>query len=739
MKKRFDRKFWAATATAAGTAAAAGLAVRMIRNCHHRLVSSAGEELLEKAASRGKTYHGRTAETTDMPAEGISRNGEAGSIASEKSDRAVSEIWNYYPRPQMRRDSFYSLNGSWKLNGQKILVPFPPQSLLSGYRGSVGTHLTYSREFILPGGFACPREASLPREASFPGEVAYSGEMDPLKWKGGRILLHFGAVDQVAEVFLNGNLLGRHEGGYLPFSYDVTEYVKEGTNRIDEKAIDTLSVHYPYGKQRKARGGMWYTPVSGIWQSVWMECVPQVYIAGLKVTADTQKVRVSVKSSNEGCCNAEKSFANSTRSVSARDTESTATHNMESTTTRKIEGIVTSDTESIAANNAENVAACNTEGTAKDGITVTITLHDGTRYTVQSAGTKAEIDLTEIKLADGKAYQPVLWNTEHPYLYQMSVTMGEDTVTSYFGLRTIEVKKVDGIPRVCLNGEPIFLHGVLDQGYFCDGIYLPAKEEEYEQDVLRMKALGMNLLRKHIKIEPECFYYYCDAHGVLVMQDMVNNGFYSWIRDTALPTLGFCRKKDGRSWHGRKRRDFFARHMADTIEHLYNHPCIIAYTIFNEGWGQFESDDMYRQAKKIDNTRLYDATSGWFSQMESDFDSQHIYFRKLEIPEKPEKPLLVSECGGYSLRVPGHFYTKYARYGYGACKGRTELTMRIKKLYDETILPAIPGGLCGCIYTQLSDVEDEVNGFYTYDRKVCKVEPEVMKEIAERLEEASSS
>ena len=231
--------------------------------------------------------------------------------------------------------------------------------------------------------------------------------------------------------------------------------------------------------------------------------------------------------------------------------------------------------------------------------------------------------------------------------------MGEDFVETYFALREIAVHKINEVNRVCLNGEPIFLNGVLDQGYFCDGIYLPAKEKEYERDILRMKELGINMLRKHIKIEPECFYYYCDLHGMLVMQDMVNNGSYSFIRDTALPTIGMQKRDDTKHYVRGEVKEIFEKHMVETQKHLYNHPCIIAYTIFNEGWGQFESDRMYEWAKQTDATRLYDATSGWFAQTKSDFDSYHVYFGDNK-PIPDERPMLLSEFGGYSYMVPGH-------------------------------------------------------------------------------------
>ncbi|WP_251205182.1 MFS transporter [Acetatifactor aquisgranensis] len=665
--------FLAALAAAAVTLAALGLIFRMMRRGHHRLMSRCGERLLGEM-KRGES----TADISER--DGTASEGTGTKSGSGRSDAGAADVkkpghvWDSYPRPQMRRESYLCLNGVWNLNGQSILVPFPPQSQLSGYQGRVGTKLVYEKTFAL------------------------SEEFLAQKAHGKRVLLHFGAVDQMAEVFLNGHFAGRHEGGYLPFWFDVTEYLEDGENRLLVKAEDTLSALYPYGKQRKARGGMWYTPVSGIWQSVWMECVPQAYIERLDVTADTRNVRIAVVSSTGGGV-------------------------------RGMNGGL--------GDVAERPDCADRESDDISDITVTIKLHDGSLYTVRAGkdSDALEIDLARIRLGDGSEYQPLLWTPEHPYLYEMTVAMGEDRVTSYFGLRTIEVKQIGGIPKVCLNGNPIFLHGVLDQGYFCDGLYLPAEAEEYEQDILRMKELGINLLRKHIKIEPECFYHYCDVHGMMVMQDMVNNGRYSWVRDTALPTVGVSLKNAGRLGN-RKRKEFFRQHMKDTILHLRNHPGVISYTIFNEGWGQFDSDAIYQEAKSLDGTRLYDAASGWFAGERSDFDSQHIYFKRLVVPKVPDKPVLISECGGYSWRVPEHFYAKYAGFGYGDCADREELTEQIGKLYRERVLPVIPKGVCGCIYTQLSDVEDETNGLYTYDRKVCKVNGKAMREIAGKLEEA---
>ena len=553
--------------------------------------------------------------------------------------KGVSEVWTQYPRPQMVRDNWQSLNGIWELDGKPVRVPFPPESLLAEYSGEIKEHMLYTKRFAIE---------------------AYDANK--------RVLLHFGAVDQLAEVYLNGTYLGKHEGGYLPFTFDVTSVIQEKENELIVKVTDELNQDYPYGKQCKARGGMWYTPTSGIWQSVWLEQVPKTYISDVKITTDLRGVQLAVQTVGE---------------------------------------------------------------VLQEVVQVSIRLHTGEEYTTRLQGTKDYIDLSKIVLASGEMYQPQLWDTEHPYLYTMTVQAGEDVVESYFGLRTIEIKEIQGVKRVCLNGCPIFMHGVLDQGYYSDGIMTPAEEAEYERDILRMKELGLNMLRKHIKIEPEWFYYYCDKQGMLVMQDMVSNGVYNYLRDTVLPTIGFQRKKDSGKGMTAAQKQIFEAHMLETLELLHNHPSIVAYTIFNEGWGQFESDRMYALAKRKDPTRLYDATSGWFAQLDNDFDSVHIYFG-LKKPKVKERPVFLSEFGGYSYLVPEHIYSS-KNYGYGTCKSPEELFKRIEARYEELVLPYIEAGLCGSVYTQVSDVEDEINGFYTYDRKVCKVKQQVMKKLADRI------
>ena len=538
----------------------------------------------------------------------------------------------YYPRPQLRRGSFFPLNEGWTLNGTPIQAPWPPQAPLSGWRGELGDVLRYETAFTLPGGFAP---------------------------KNRRVLLHFGAVDQVAEVWVNGESVIRHEGGYLPFSADITGALSPGENRLCVKAVDTLSHDYPYGKQHKRPHGMWYTPVSGIWQPVWLEAVPERgAVSSLRVTPDLTGIDVEVE-----------------------------------------------------ADGAEYI--------------VSVPLGESRFLTARGVEGPLRLDIPH----------PHLWTPDDPYLYTLIVTTETDRVESYFALRTVTTKEINGHTRLCLNGEPVFLHGVLDQGYFEDGLFLPREPEEYEQDVLRMKELGFNTLRKHVKVEPEAFYYACDRLGMLVVQDMVNSGGYDYLRDTVVPTFLSKRRRDTGRGGSEQRKAFFERHCLDTVAHLHSHPCIVGWTIFNEGWGQYDSDRIYRLLKGADPSRFFISTSGWFAQKQSDAQSEHVYFssRVLE-GTQPGRFLFLSECGGFSRRVEGHVTQERKNYGYGE-QARTEgeLTGRIQALYDDMVLPSIPNGLCGCIYTQLSDVEGETNGLYTYDRQVRKASIGALTDIAARV------
>ena len=539
----------------------------------------------------------------------------------------------YYPRPQMRRDSFLPLLDGWKLNENPIQLPFCPESLLGGYEGNLGDTMTYETTFTLPRTF-------LP--------------------KGYRLLLHFGAVDQIAEVFVNGRPVVRHEGGYLPFYGDITALLVPGENHLTVFAIDMLDRDYPYGKQKKKRGGMLYTPVTGIWQMVWLEAVPEKPITGLKIVPDLTGITLTV------------------------DTQ--AAH---------VDAVVRLAGQEVARTSYTNV------------------------------GKSWRIDIPKEHIH--------LWTPDTPTLYDLTVTAGADTVESYFALRTVEIKPdKHGVQRLCLNGEPIFLNGVLDQGYFTDGHYLPGDPQEYERDILRMKELGFNLLRKHIKVEPEAFYDACDRLGMLVMQDMVNNGGYNYVFDTVLPTIGFQWRPN---WPvSQRRKDIFTACARETITHLHNHPCVIGYTIFNEGWGQFDGDRLYRELKALDPTRFWDTASGWFIPKETDVDSKHVYFRNKKL--KPGKrPMLLSECGGYARKIEGHLWNPRNEYGYGKTDTEEQLTAAIGKMYVEMVNPAIAAGLCGVVYTQLSDVEDEINGLYTYDRQVCKVDKAKMREILRGAED----
>ena len=540
--------------------------------------------------------------------------------------------WSVYPRPQLRRGSFFNLNGDWEFSVNYeyqglIRVPFCPESKLSGIgkHYEEGSLLTYTRTFTLPEGF-----------------------------NQGRVLLHIGAADQHADVFLNGKPVGYHKGGYEAFSLDITEALGE-ENRLSICCQDNLEQQeYPYGKQTLSRGGMWYTPVSGIWQTVWLESVPETYIQKLNIENRGYGVTVSIQPKLPG------------------------------------------------------------------------------KVIVPQLG---EFDLTDGSVTINPE-NPNLWCPENPYLYDFSVKTEQDEVHSYFAIRALEIKQEGAYPRLCLNGKPYFFHGLLDQGYWPDGIFTPAKPECYADDILEMKRLGFNTLRKHIKVEPEEFYYQCDRLGMIVFQDMVNNGDYNFLRDTALPTIGIQKLDDRKLHRDETARKMFLEGMVATVNQLKNHPCICYWTIFNEGWGQFDSDNVYEQFRKLDDTRFIDSTSGWFRREKTDVDSRHVYFRKVKLKGDGKKPLVLSEFGGKTYRAEGHVFNPDKSYGYGGCDSLKALDEAVAKLYLEEVLPCIEKGLCAAIYTQVSDVEDEINGILTYDRKVCKLEETTMCSIAAALQNA---
>ena len=554
-------------------------------------------------------------------------------ITPFESDK--SSNWNEYPRPSFRRDSYLCLNGEWELSVRygekekylgKIMVPFAPETRLSGIE----------------------REKVDGEIYLYKKEIEFAPEFNR-----GRVMLHFGAVDQICKVFVNGIYIGGHVGGYLPFSFDITRSIEKGINLIEVEVIDDLDRELAYGKQRKDRGGMWYTPISGIWQTVWCESVPADYIKDVRVTPSLSGAHFEIDAP---------------------------------------------------------------EG--KKVLTV-----DGKEYVFDE-------NFFDITIENA-----INWTPDNPHLYEYTLKYGEDKIESYFACRTVSVEERNGKSFICLNGEPMLCHGLLDQGYFSDGIYLPATPKGFENDILTMKALGFNMLRKHIKIEPQIFYYYCDKYGMLVFQDMVNSGYYSFFIDTALPTVGLKRGITHSATP--KRREAFEKDARATIDLLYNHPSVIYYTIFNEGWGQFEADRNYLELKAYDPTRVYDATSGWFWEKHSDVHSEHIYMRALKLKARKERPLILSEFGGYSCKLAEHSFNLDNTYGYSSNNGLHDFEEKLIKLYDEQVIPHIKSqGLCGLVYTQVSDVEDETNGLLTYDRQVLKVNVDEVKAMSDRLYKA---
>ena len=571
--------------------------------------------------------------------------------------------WRAYPRPQLVRSEWQNLNGLWEYairpkaevtfpeaEGQ-ILVPFPLESALSGVKRALSPdeRLWYRRTFRIETG-----------------------------WQGQRILLHFGAVDWEAEVWVNGQALGTHHGGYLPFWFDITPTLQAGDNELLVAVTDpTDSSWQARGKQVRAPKSIWYTAVSGIWQTVWLEPVPQAFIAGLRITPDLDGGKVRVEIKNGG--------------------------------TPDRPGAVHVQAFSAGKQVAEQV--------------------------LDPAGAEVTLTIPDVKS----------WSPGSPHLYDLVVESGADRVSSYFGMRKFSLgKDSQGRARLCLNNEPLFQFGPLDQGYWPDGLYSAPSEAAMCFDLDMIKKLGCNMLRKHVKVEPARYYYECDRRGLIVWQDMPNGANAVGDATSLLAILFGSRHKDGNyAYAGREEpasRDDFRRELKELVEHLYHFPCIGMWVPFNEGWGQFDSRVAADLLKSLDPTRPVDAASGWFDQGGGDCKSLHVYFKKLPRyrPEK-RRAVVLSEFGGYSLKLPGHLWNPTVEFGYRKYRSREELTAAYLELLEKELRPWIAAGLSAAIYTQTTDVEIEINGYLSYDREVEKMDFERVRERHARLGEKTKT
>ena len=491
--------------------------------------------------------------------------------------------------------------------------------------------------------------------------------------KGKNILLHFEAVDWQCKVYINKQLVGTHTGGYCGFSFDITQYLLDGENTLTVCVYDpTESGWQQRGKQDNHPHGFWYTATSGIWQTVWLEGVNECHIEKIKTTPDIDRGIVNIKAN-----------------------------------------------------------ASNDEIT-----TLSLTVFDdGDEIVCKDISLDEDVEIPSFKP----------WTPEEPKLYYFTLEIKKDgkildSVKSYFGMRKFSFGTDKfGVLRLFLNNEPYFQRGLLDQGYWPDGGLTPPCDEAMIFDIKEMKRLGFNMLRKHIKIEPMRWYYHCDRLGMIVWQDMMSGGAY--IGDLyagVLPNLGIKVKDDNYKIFSRdekKARDDFKRELGEMIEQLYNVVSIYCWVPFNEGWGQFDALKICNYVKSLDSTRLVDHASGWYDQGGGDIQSMHKYVLPVKMPKLDKKrAFVITEFGGYQNRVEKHTWSENKTFGlYLKFKNKSTLTNAYKKLYEKQIIPLIDKGLCGTIYTQVSDVENEYNGIYTYDRKVLKIEEDVIKEINNSL------
>lgn len=561
-----------------------------------------------------------------------------------------------YPRPQMERSDWMSLNGvydyaikdancEWAedFDGE-IVVPFAVESMLSGVEKQLlpSQRLWYKKIFTVPENM-----------------------------KGKNILLNFAAVDWQCKVFINKSLAGTHTGGYTTFTFDITNLLQDGENELAVCVYDPTDKGWQQrGKQVIETHGFWYVSTSGIWQSVWIEAVDENHITKLRIIPDIDNKTLKIKT-----------FVTNDNDCQVR--------------------VTVFDGESIVS---ENV----------------ISLDD-------------EIKFEQVRL----------WSPENPFLYDLKIELYKDgktvdTVKSYVGMRKYSMKKDNyGIPRFFLNNEPYFQKGLLDQGYWSDGGMTPPTDEAMIYDIETMKRLGFNMLRKHIKVELDRWYYHCDRLGMLVWQDMVSGGEYiGTLVAGVLPFLGLKVKDANYKTFKRtekKWRDEFKRELNEVLNQLFNHTSISVWVPFNEGWGQFDSVQIATSVKNFDPTRLVDHASGWYDHGAGDFNSMHKYVVPILGRKNDGRIFAVTEFGGYSRIVSDHTWDEKKSFGYMMYKTKGDLTKAYKKLYERQIIPLIDKGLSATVYTQVSDVENEVNGILTYDREHIKIDEDVIIEINKKL------